>query len=398
MGSQEIMRSLIVKEIQPGLASLIIVIAELLGTSLWFSINSVSNDLMSTWKINVAGIGFLTNSVQLGFVIGTVLFAFSGIADRYRPSQLFAICTASGAIFNTLFALWADNLFWGAFYRLLVGFCLAGIYPIGMKLIITWEPEKASQRLAQLVGMLTLGTALPHGTRYLGVDWSWQSVILTSSACALLAMTLIFWLGDGPHLKTNAHTPIALTRVRHLFSIPQYRNAAFGYFGHMWELYAFWALVPFLLAQTQGFIDSLELSAWSFGVIAMGSLGCFIGGQLSTYWGNKMVASLALGLSAACCLIYPWINKSPLIVQIIFWVIWGMSVVADSPQFSALSSKACPPEKVGTALTIQNALGFTITMISIQVTTLLAPLLDRYISWILLPGPILGLLLLNRRR
>lgn len=377
-------------------ASLVIIFAELLGTSLWFSMNSVADNLMTAWHINLAGIGFLTNAVQLGFVVGTLVFAIFGIADRFRPSQLFALCCLLGATSNTLFALYADNLLMGSVFRFIVGICLAGIYPIGMKLIMTWDPEHASQRLAQLVGMLTLGTALPHATRYLSMDWSWQAVILVSSICGLIAMSLILWLGDGPHLKLNPMARVQLKGIRHLFGVQQYRSAALGYFGHMWELYAFWALVPFLLAQTHGISNPIELSAWSFAVIAVGSLGCFIGGQLSTPWGNVKVASWALGLSAICCFIYPWMKEVSPVLQIIFWLVWGMSVVADSPQFSALSAKACPPENVGTALTIQNALGFTITMISIQVSTVLLPYLSSYISWLLLPGPVIGLILLNR--
>lgn len=379
-------------------ASLVIIFAELLGTSLWFSMNSVADHLMTAWHINLAGIGFLTNAVQLGFVMGTLLFAIFGIADRFRPSQLFALCCLLGATSNTLFALYADNLLMGSIFRFIVGICLAGIYPIGMKLIITWDPEHASQRLAQLVGMLTLGTALPHATRYLSIDWSWQAVIIVSSVCGLIAMIMILWLGDGPHLKLNPQARVQLQGIRQLFKIEQYKSAASAYFGHMWELYAFWALVPFLVAQTHGITNPLELSAWSFAIIAVGTLGCFIGGQLSTEWGSIRVASWALGLSALCCLLYPWMKEVGLTLQILFWLIWGMSVVADSPQFSALSAKACPPENVGTALTIQNALGFTITIISIQVSTLLLPYLNHYISWLLLPGPVIGLILLNRQQ
>lgn len=383
-------------KIRPESASLIIIFAELLGTSLWFSINSVSSNLMSAWEINLGSIGFLTNAVQLGFVAGTLLFALSGIADRFKPSHIFAICALLGSAFNGLFATYADNVFVGSIFRFLTGLCLAGIYPLGMKLIITWDPEKASQRIAQLVGMLTLGTALPHATRYLSLDWPWQSVILTSSGCALLAMLMILILGDGPHLKISPQSRITFTGVTHFFRVPKYRNSAFGYFGHMWELYAFWALVPILISQTHGVTNPIELSGWSFLVIAVGSIGCFIGGQLSPMIGNARVASIALLLSALCCLLYPLIQGVHFYIQLFFWIIWGMSVVADSPQFSTLSAQACAPEKIGAALTIQNAIGFAITMISIQISTILVAHLNTYISWLLLPGPILGLILLNR--
>lgn len=382
--------------INPRFASFLIVMAELMATSLWFSINSVADNLMGAWQINLAGIGLLTNAVQFGFVAGTLIFALGGIADRFRPSHLFTICALLGAIFNTAFALFADNIVWGFVFRFFVGICLAGIYPIGMKLIMTWDPQNASNRIAQLVGMLTLGTAIPHATRYLGMDWPWSIVILCSSILAMVAMGIIFWLGDGPHLKMGSGTRIKLSGIQKIFSIPAYRSSAMGYFGHMWELYAFWALVPLLIANTHRIHNPIDLSGLAFLVIGIGALGCFIGGHLSKTMGGVKVASFALAFSGFCCLLYPWIKDAPFPIQIIFWAMWGMSVVADSPQFSALSAQACPPEIVGTALTIQNAIGFTITMISIQMSTVVFPLLGDYISWLLLPGPILGVLLLNR--
>lgn len=386
------------RSITPGLASFLIVFAELLGTSLWFSINSVADSLMSTWGINLAGIGLLTNAVQLGFVLGTLAFAFSGLADRFRPSRIFSICALLGALFNGLFAIYAESILLGSVLRFLVGVCLAGIYPIGMKLIISWEPEKASQRLSQLVGMLILGTALPHATRYFGVDWPWQLVIMFSSILALLAMIIIFYLGDGPHLKMSVQSNLKPISIRSIFKIPRYRSSAFGYFGHMWEVYAFWAMVPMLVAVTHQITNPINLSGYAFVVIAMGAVGCFIGGQLSKTISSSRVASYALGLSGLCCFIYPWVKDAPLLLQLLFWAIWGMSAAADSPQLSAISAKACSPEVVGTALTIQNAIGFAITMISIQLCTVLIPYLNNYISWVLLPGPIIGLIVLNRVR
>lgn len=386
------------RSISPGTASFLIVFAEFLGTSLWFSMNGVADNLMATWEISLAGIGVLTNAVQLGFVAGTLLFAFSGVADRFRPSRIFALCALLGAICNALFALYAEGMAAGVTLRFLVGVCLAGIYPVGMKLIITWDPEKASQRLAQLVGMLILGTALPHATRFFGVDWPWQSVIVFSSFLALVAMIIIYWLGDGPHLKMSVQSTIKPMSIRMIFGIPSYRSSALGYFGHMWEVYAFWALVPVLIASTHSINNPMELSGFAFLVIAMGAVGCLIGGQLSKTMTSSRVASYALGLSGLCCLLYPWIKDVPLILQLMFWAIWGMSAAADSPQLSAISAKACPPEIVGTALTIQNAIGFGITMISIQLCTVLIPYLNHYISWVLLPGPILGLILLNQVR
>src|SRR6516164_2951831 len=175
-----------------------IAIAQLLGTSLWFSANSAAPDLMRAWGIGVSGIGLLTNAVQLGFILGTMTFALSGLADRYPASRIFVVSACLGAGFNACFALFSHGLASAALFRFLVGICLAGIYPIGMKLIVSWVPERTGSALAYLVGMLTLGTALPQGLRFLGGSWRWQAVILSSSGLGLLAAALIFFLGDGP--------------------------------------------------------------------------------------------------------------------------------------------------------------------------------------------------------
>ena len=156
----------------------VIVVAQLFGTSLWFSANSAADDLIRTWGIAPADIGTLTNAVQLGFILGTLTFAISGLADRYPASRIFAVCALLGALGNAAFALFATGMAVGVPLRFAVGFCLAGVYPLGMKLVVSWVPERAGAALAQLVGMLTLGTALPHGIRLAGAGWSWQATIL----------------------------------------------------------------------------------------------------------------------------------------------------------------------------------------------------------------------------
>ena len=223
----------------------VIVVAQLFGTSLWFSANSAADDLIRTWGVAPDVIGTLTNAVQLGFILGTLSFAVSGLADRFAASRIFAVCAALGALCNAAFALFASDMASGIPLRFAVGLCLAGVYPLGMKLVVSWVPERAGAALAQLVGMLTLGTALPHGIRLAGADWSWQATILVSSALALIAAALIFRLGDGPHLKRRHDTPpLRLGRVFYAFSGREFRASALGYFGHQWELYAFWTLVP----------------------------------------------------------------------------------------------------------------------------------------------------------
>ena len=374
----------------------VIVIAQLLGTSLWFSANSAAADLVRHWGIAAEDIGALTNAVQLGFISGTLVFSLSGLADRFAASRIFAVCAVLGALCNAAFALFAHGMASGMPLRFAVGFCLAGVYPLGMKLIVSWVPQRAGAALAWLVGMVTLGTALPHGIRLAGAGWSWQALFLVSSSLALLSAVLIYRLGDGPHLARRHGAPaLRLGRIVHTFSIPAFRASALGYFGHMWELYAFWTLVPALVV-LGGLADpgSAGQSGLAFAVIGIGSLGCFAGGWWSQRIGSARVAATALALSALCCALYPL----ALAVELPGWaatallLVWGMSVVADSPHFSALSARASPPEMVGSALAFQNAIGFAITMASIQLGTHWIAGWGNAIAWLLLPGPLLGLL------
>jgi len=372
----------------------VIVVAQLFGTSLWFSANSAADDLIRTWGIAPADIGTLTNAVQLGFILGTLTFAVSGLADRYPASRIFAVCAVLGALGNAAFALFASGMTLGIPLRFAVGFCLAGVYPLGMKLVVSWVPERAGAALAQLVGMLTLGTALPHGIRLAGAGWSWQATILVSSALALVAAVMIFGLGDGPHLKRRHDAPpLRLGRVFYAFSIREFRASALGYFGHQWELYAFWTLVPALvLLSGLATPGSTALSGLSFAIIGIGALGCIFGGWWSHRIGSARVAATALTISALCCAIFPLIGGWPAWLKICLLLLWGASVVADSPHFSALSARACAPEIVGSALAFQNSIGFAITMLSIQLGTAWIGNWGTNIAWLLLPGPLLGLL------
>lgn len=376
----------------------LIVFAQWLGTSLWFSPNSAADDLMASWQIGPAQFAWLIAATQSGFIAGTLWLAHSGWADRYSASRIFAIACVLGAAINAGFSGAWTGFESGLVLRFAVGVCLAGIYPLGMKMIVGWVGTKSGSALGLLVGMLTLGTALPHGIRALGASLPWQAVIQASSVLAVAGATLVYFLGDGPHLKKGTgQRNKSLGQAFGVFKIPDFRAAALGYFGHMWELYAFWAVLPWLAAQL--LVDARQLhpelsgsvAGISFLGIAAGFFGCILGGRLSQKIDSIYVAAFALMASGLMCLIYPLLAQDWVVPRLIVLLVWGFFVVADSPQFSSISARSCPPEWVGSALAIQNSIGFFITIVSITLMLGVIETLGRTALWLLLPGPVLGL-------
>jgi len=381
----------------------VIVFAQFCCTSLWFAGNGVMNDLIQTIDLGPAALGHLTSAVQFDFITGTLGFAFLGIADRFSPSKVFFYSAIFGALFNLGILVESNSSGSLLMLRFLTGFSLAGIYPVGMKIASDYYREGRGKSLGFLVGALVLGTALPHllmaVTGLKGLPW--KSVLVAISFLALLGGSLIFLLvQDGPYRSPMLQKDFsAMLRV---FNIPKFRAAAFGYFGHMWELYAFWAFVPVLLKvySLLHLHSNFNIPLLSFFIIGSGGLACAVIGFLSQSWGTKKSAAGALLLSAACCIISPFMFwQTSETFFIIFLLFWGMVVVADSPLFSTLVAKHAPSEARGTALTVVNCIGFAITIVSIELISFLLEVLDPvYLLLFLAPGPLLGLLVLFRKR
>jgi MFS family permease len=372
-----------------------IVVSQFAATSLWFAGNAVMPDLERSAGLAASAVGDITIAVQLGFIAGTLVFAWLAIADRTSPRLVFFVCTLAGAAANALTLTGGGELLPLLAARFATGFFLAGIYPVGMKIASGWYDRDLGLALGWLVGALVLGTAFPHLVRGLGADLPWQGVILCVSAVTIaggLAMLLL--VPDGPHLKAGAtFDPTAFATI---FRSADFRASAFGYFGHMWELYAFYAFVPVLLMARLG-TQSATVSLWSFLAIAAGFLGCVAGGYVSRRIGSARVAFVQLSASGLCCLVSPLMFLLPLPLFLAFLLFWGVVVAGDSPQFSALNARFAPPRLVGSALTIANCIGFSITIVSIA---LCAALIDtagpQYVFLLLVPGPVLGLMALRR--
>jgi MFS family permease len=375
---------------------------------LWFAGNAILPDLQLEWGLATGVVSSVTSAVQLGFIAGTLAFALVNVADRVPAARLFFVSGLVGAAANAATTLLTGQLGLLLLLRFVVGFSLAGVYPVGMKLAASWyrgDGGAAQDRLGRaigfLVGALVLGTAFPHLVRGVSTALPWRTVMLVVSATAVAGATLLLLLvPEGPRLAApGGPAPAGVRALLKVFRVPDFRAAALGYFGHMWELYAFWAFLPVVVAarlaarQAAGAAFAASaISAWSFAIIAVGAAGCAVGGLLASRVGSGRVAATQLAWSGLSCLLLPLLFAAPGWLFFAFMLLWGVAVVGDSPQYSALNAATAPPGQVGSALTLVVSIGFAITIGSVELLGWLASRIEvQYLALPLVVGPAIGL-------
>lgn len=370
-----------------------------LSMSTWFSASSVIPQLRTAWGLSPTLAAWLTIAVQVGFVCGALVSSLLNLADVVSPRHVILGGSLGAAAANALLDV-AGGAPVGIPLRFATGFFLAGIYPPALKLMSTWFRKGRGSALGILVGSLVVGNAMPHLLNGLG-GLEWRVVIVATSLLTLTGgLVAEFAVRDGPYPFPKAvFDPRQAGRI---FADRGVRLASFGYFGHMWELFAMYAWFLAFFSDhlvVRGTAGGPTAAYGTFAVIAIGGIGCWIGGLLGDRWGRTRTTALMMAVSAACAVLIGLLFGAPSWVVLLVGLVWGFTAVADSPLFSTMVTELADQAYVGTAVALQLAIGFTLTVATIW----LIPLLVEAIGWrwafaVLAPGPVLGMIAMLRLR
>ena len=369
-------------------------LALLLGMSGWFTATAVAPELQSRWSLDAARVGWLTTTVQLGFVAGTALAALLNLADIFPSRRYFAACALAAAAANASLLVvpgYAPALA----ARFLTGLFLAGVYPPAMKMMATWFRSARGLAIGTVVGALTVGKAAPYLFKATGGAGMTPVVAGASAAGVAAALLVLLLYADGPYAFPRR--PFSWGLVARIVRHRPTMLATGGYLGHMWELYAAWSTVGLFYLHALGAGWKADLAA--FGMIAAGGVGAVVAGRWADAWGRERTTIVMMAVSGSCALCIGWLAGAGAWVIVPVGLVWGFAIVADSAQFSAVITEVAPADAVGTALTLQTSLGFALTAVSIQTTTALAS----SVGWgwayaTLAVGPALGILSMARLR